>query len=131
VSAVVGEVDDSLAEPVVAAAAEHDGAGAPRGAGRGGDPGCGGERVLGGEPPAGVPDLSEQGRGAHRAGAGQAGEHLDVDVRGQRRGDVVLERGDALAQAGEQGDQLQGDGFGGVAGRAVGQPGRVLAADAS
>jgi hypothetical protein len=48
-------------------------------------------------------------------------------VRGQGVGDAGLERGDPLAQARRERDQLCGDGLGGVGGRSLGQPGRCLA----
>lgn len=119
----VGEVDDCLAEAVVAAAAEHGVVGAPGRAGGGGDPGCGGEGVVGREAAAGVADVGERGGGVDGAGAGQAGEHRCVGVRGQRLADARFECGDPVSQAGQEGDELAGDDVGGVAGGAVGQPG--------
>jgi hypothetical protein len=65
---------------------------------------CGGEGVVGGEPAAGVTDLGEQGRGAHGARAGQAGEHRRVGTRGEGALDVVLQCAGALAQAHQQRD---------------------------
>lgn len=98
-AAAVGEVDDRLAETVVAAAAERDLVGPPGCAGGRCDAGRGGEGVVGGEPGADVTDLGEQGRGPDGPGTGQAGGHRLIGVGVQRCGDVGFERVDPFAQA--------------------------------
>jgi hypothetical protein len=93
-AAAVGEVDQPLAQPVVAAPAEHHVVSPTGRAGRGRDAGRGSQGVIGRVAAAGVADLSEQGRGADAAGAGQAGEYRRIGVRGQGELDARLERGD-------------------------------------
>lgn len=122
-AAAVGEVNDSLAQAVVAAAAEGDVVGPARRPGGRGDAGRGGEGVVGGEAGADVADLGEQGRGPDGPGAGKAGEHRLIGVRVKRCGDVGIERVNPLPQAPQQRDLFAGDQFGGVGGRAVGQAG--------
>ena len=53
-----------------------------------------GERVVGGEPLPAVADLGEQAGGAHGPGAGQAGEDVPVGMRGEQRGDFLVQDGD-------------------------------------
>src|SRR5271169_6776473 len=106
---VAGEVADGVAQLFVAGPTEADGAYFAGLAGRGGDTGQAHQRLGGGELGAAVADFGEQSGSADAAGAGQAGEDVRVDVRGQLGLDVGGEGLDLFEQAGEHGDEGAGD----------------------
>lgn len=93
-TAVVGEVDDRVAQLLVAGEPERDRVELAGPAGGGRDPGQGGERVVGGEPVARVTDLGEQGRGTHDPALGQRGEDVGVGVKLELFADLAFEHGE-------------------------------------
>jgi hypothetical protein len=92
VAGVVGEVDQGVAQLLVAGPAELD---HPAPAGGDGDrhrPGERGQAVVVGEPGPHVAELAQQGRGSHAvAGLGQAGEDGRVGVDLQALDDLGLQ----------------------------------------
>jgi hypothetical protein len=109
VAAVVGEVDDRVAQLLVAREPERDRVQLPGAAGGGRDPGQGGQRVVGGEASAGVTDLGQQGGGAHDPAFGQRGEDVRVGVELELFADLVFEQVDAAVEVPDRLEQGAGD----------------------
>src|SRR6266536_685570 len=115
VAAVGGEVDDRLAQLLVAGPAEADLGVAAGLAGRGRGAGERGQAVGGGEAAAGVADLDQELGGADAAGSGQGLEDLPVGVQRELIGELCVEGGDLGADGTQGVDVGQGGVRGGVA----------------
>jgi hypothetical protein len=107
---VPGEVDHGTAELLVDCPSEGDHFDVAGLFGRG----CGASQtdqgLGGGEPSAGVADLGQQPSGTDGAGLGERGEDRGVEMVGEMMvRDLVFEGLDLSAQAGQRGDQGQGD----------------------
>src|SRR5262249_31473258 len=109
------EVADGVAEFLVAAPAERDGAVSTAGSGGGGDAGEAGERFGVGEPVAAVADLGDEGGGADGGAAGQGTEDVGVGVGVEQFVEASLELVELGSQGAEGGDVGEGDGAAGVA----------------
>jgi hypothetical protein len=123
---VAGEVDDGAAQLFVhrpAVGHDFDFAGL---SGRRGGTGQAGQRFGGRVAAAGVTDLGEQAGRPNGAGLGQRGEDRSVGVGGKLDGDLLVQCTDLFAQAGQGGDQGQGD-FGPGGGLVAGGAARRVA----
>ena len=116
-AAVLREVDERLAQLLVAGEAERHRPVLAGLAGRGRGPGQTGERLGRGEPLAAVADLGEERRGADPAGTGQAREEGAVRVPRQLLDDARFEHLGLLVDGphgSHEGEGHRGHGLGGL-----------------
>src|ERR1035438_5654395 len=105
---VLGEVEDGVAQLLVAGPAEGDHVQLARAPRRGHRAGEGGQGFRAGEAGSAVADLGQQGSSADAAGAGQALEDETVGMEGELLTDLRLQRGDLGEQGAQYPDQGQG-----------------------